>query len=427
MKRIILTVLIILASYGGLFAQVGLPRELRKAAAAPDEIVSFSQTTAFNYAIQVLNDLSKTYLGKVLVDPEGRTHPIGIDINRMHWMTALELILKKNNLWYEQHEDYIKIIPIEDDVTKMSKEELAAAERYNKREVVISAVFFEADVSKLREMGMSWLFKRGSDVNLSATNVSSGGLNFTNQDGNQNGNSNNQQNQETGKLFQLKFEPKNLVFGDVRATFDALENNSAGEIIASPQVTVGSGETGRIQVGSDIAVTVQDFAGNAVTQFFSTGSIIKVTPEVVKHDSVEFIYLDLEIERSSSARDAEGGLEIRKSLANTRIMLLDGEETIIGGLFINEESRSRVGIPLLKDLPWWFLGLRYFFGYESKSLVKKELLILIHAELLPTLEERFKAQASGLIETEKLRQAREKGRKKLEEYRQQIQLQEKYK
>lgn len=414
MKRIFIIGLILAGFFGSAYAQTGMPRELRKVSSAPEEIVSFLQTTSFNLAIESLNDLSKKYLDKIIVDPETRTQGIGIDINQMHWLTALELILKNNNLWYEQHEDYIKIVSTDSDLQSMSKEEREAVERFKTREVSISAVFFEADMSKLREMGMSWLLNRTNDVNLSATNIASGGLTLGD------ASSSSSSGTEAGKLFQVKFEPANLAFGDVRATFDALETNSAGEVIASPQVTVGSGESGRIQVGSDIAVTVQDFAGNSVTQFFSTGSIIKVTPQVIEHDSVEFIYLELEIERSSSARDAEGGLEIRKSVAETKIMLLDGEETIIGGLFINEEGNSRAGVPFLKDLPWWFFGLRYVFGYESTSLVKKELLILIRAELLPTLKDRYKAKLEGLDVKDKFRIEREKNQDRMKDYMNQV-------
>ncbi len=408
-----------LAAVSILNAQTGLPRELRKAYASSEEIVSFSQTTSFSDALETLNDLSKKFMSKIIVDPEEHTGAIGIDINRTHWLTALELILRNNNLWYEQHEDYIKIVTLSEGVEDLSADELQAIERFERRDVVISAVFFEADVSKLREAGMSWLYKRGNGVGLEVQNNSSGGLNTQTQNNNSGGNNQSGSGQASGKLFQVKISP-DLDFADITATFDALESDNIGDVIASPQVTVGSGEEGRIQVGSDIAITVQDFAGNSVTQFFSTGSIIKVKPEVIRHDSINFIYMTLEIERSNSNQGADGGLEIKKSKANTTVMLLDGEETVIGGLYVTEEKSSRSGIPLLKDLPWWFFGLKYVFGFESKSMVKKELLILIRAELLPTLEDRFRAKAAGLEEKNLLRKLRESELKRMKHYRDQI-------
>ena len=175
------------------------------------------------------------------------------------------------------------------------------------------------------------------------------------------------------------------------ATFKTLESDQVGEIIASPQITVRSDQEGRIQVGKDIAITIKDFAGNSVTQFFSTGSIIKVTPEVLKHDTVRFIHLTLDVERSNTSTST-AGLEIKKSSAQTSVLLLDGEETVIGGLYVNEETTTREGVPVLKDLPWWFFGLRYVFGFTSNTVIKKELIILIKAELLPTLEQRLNSK-----------------------------------
>jgi len=69
--------------------------------------------------------------------------------------------------------------------------------------------------------------------------------------------------------------------------------------------------------------------------------------------------------------------------------MLDGEETVIGGLFTNEETVTRNGIPFLKDLPWWVFGIRYITGSDETITRKKELVILLKAELLPTLRDRF--------------------------------------
>jgi type IV pilus assembly protein PilQ len=106
---------------------------------------------------------------------------------------------------------------------------------------------------------------------------------------------------------------------------------------------------------------------------------------------VDFVLLELRCERSSS-QTGESGLEILKTQAETEVILLDGEETIIGGLYSNSIGTEREGIPFLKDLPWWFFGLRYVFGYEAKTYSKKELLILLKADLLPTLSNRFEAR-----------------------------------
>jgi len=181
-------------------------------------------------------------------------------------------------------------------------------------------------------------------------------------------------------------------------------------------VTVKSEGTGRIQVGVDVSTTVQDFAGNTVTQFVQTGSILEVRPFIVRRDSVDFVILELQAERSSS-QTGETGLEILKTQAKTEVLLLDGEETILGGLYSNETGIDREGIPFLKDLPWWFFGLRYVFGYERKIVSKKELLVLLKADLLPSLADRYEARFQR--KNDLLRTYNSAMRKRLEYYKNQ--------
>jgi type IV pilus assembly protein PilQ len=74
------------------------------------------------------------------------------------------------------------------------------------------------------------------------------------------------------------------------------------------------------------------------------------------------------------------------------VLLLNGEETAMAGLFSNEQTNVRKGVPVLKDLPWWFFGLRYLFGFNSQQIMKKELIILIKAEIVPNLVSRLKSK-----------------------------------
>ena len=371
-KKRWLILLLFIVGYGIGYSQTDRPRELEKAQIAPEEIISMSKTMPFNQALDILNFLSKKFNDQVIIDPEEREIPIGIDVDKMYWFDALELVLSNNALWYEEFPDYLKIIEIEQESDIVVEEvdepepETRGDKFFKTREVVISAIFFEADGSKLRQMGFNWDFFRDSQIDVGARMSAA--------------------ETKTG-LFEVDIS-SDFDFGSLVAVFKAMENDQIGEVVASPQITVRSEQQGKIQVGSDVAVTIKDFAGNSVTQMFSTGSIINVTPEVMIHDSTYFIHLDLNIERSNTSTGTSG-LEIKKSFAKTSVLLLDGEETIIGGLYVNEESNSREGIPILKDLPWWFLGLKYVCGFEVKRVIKKELIILLHAELLPTLEQRL--------------------------------------
>ena len=89
---------------------------------------------------------------------------------------------------------------------------------------------------------------------------------------------------------------------------------------------------------------------------------------------------------------------INRNTTTGSLTLLNGEEGYIGGMYSNDADISREGVPLLKDLPWWVLGLRYIFGYDSKQVIKRELIILLKAEILPSL----RRKSSKTICTEKI-------------------------
>jgi len=199
--------------------------------------------------------------------------------------------------------------------------------------------------------------------------------------------------------------------GDLLGTFRFFESENLGEIIANPSIVVRTGEVGKIRIGSDFSIKQRDFAGNVTDQFFQTGSIIDVTPHVYNEQGIDYVVLRLNVERST-AFPSELSTEIRKTKASSQIMMLNGEETVIGGLYITDETYVRTGIPFLKDLPWWVLGIRYLAGSDQKKVTKKEIIIVVKTELLPTLKDRVK----NLADKSKFKDQLELHRSTNEEY-----------
>ena len=377
------------------YSQTGLPRELRKASASPEEIVSMSPTLPFNQAMVIFADLSKKYMNKTLVNQFSFEDAIGVKIDKFHWLDAMEAILYKRDLWYTEYTDYILVHQLKGEEEGKAAKVDSAEVLFKKREVRISAVFFEVNDTKLKQAGFSWnIFNTEGDTAV-----------MTAGDG------------KTG-LFELKIR-EGADFGNIVSVFKIMESKQMGDIIASPQVTVMSGQPGQVQIGSDLSVTTKDFAGNSITTFISTGTIIKVTPMVLEYEDTPFIHLELDVEKSYAQTYQAGATEIKKTNAKTSILLLDGEETVIGGLYSNEESITREGVPYLKDLPWWILGLRYLFGFESKNIIKKELIVLMKANLLPSLTERIVQRAATIEENKPYRQYIEEMEKEAEKRREQ--------
>ena len=84
----------------------------------------------------------------------------------------------------------------------------------------------------------------------------------------------------------------------------------------------------------------------------------------IKKIGIDYVLLNILVERSSFILNDQT-TEIKKTNASTQVLVLNGEETILGGLFVNEETVVRNGIPFLKDLPWWVFGIRYLTGSDQ--------------------------------------------------------------
>lgn len=351
----------------------------------PDELVTMSQSLPFNEAIALLSKVSESTTGKRIVSTINSENPIGLEIENMPYDKAMFMIVQYNGFIIEEKEDVII-------VKRAQQEEVKPEDIYasvDSREVKISAVFFEVDVAETKERGIDWKFL------LSQNGVDIGSELIT----------------QTQTTTQQQANPSQFgvngsgdfnlgdFYGQATAMFRFFENEGLGEIIASPSIIVRDKKLGRIQVGSDFSVRTRDFAGNTVEKFFPTGTIIEVTPHVYRENGIDYILLNIMVERSSFLLNEET-TEIKKTNASTQVLMLNGEETILGGLFVNEESITRNGIPFLKDLPWWVFGIRYLTGSDQTVVRKKELVILLKTELLPTLKERLENPIQNPLNSE---------------------------
>lgn len=359
----------------------------------PLELVSISGDAVFNQAIKMLSAVSELVTGKSIVSTVDITEPIGVEIKKLPYRDALNLIVNAMNLMYEEKETSIIIKPKEISIEEKLEEDIYAD--ITAREVKISAVFFEADVENSRERGIDWSFM------LSKDGINVGTLLRTKTE------PPSQTTQQQGKPPEFNLNTiTNYTIGDwtgsATALFRFFESQNLGEVIAKPTVTVRDKQKGRIQIGSDFSIKQRDFSGNIIDRFYSAGSIIEVTPYVYTKNNIDYILLKLHVERSTFF-PSELTTEVKKTSASSDVLLLNGEESVIGGLFINEENVVRTGIPFLKDLPWWVFGIRYLTGSDQTIVRKKEVVILLRAELLPTLEERFTTRPPDSILKEQIK------------------------
>jgi type II secretory pathway component GspD/PulD (secretin) len=160
---------------------------------------------------------------------------------------------------------------------------------------------------------------------------------------------------------------------------EALRQVSLTDIQAKPMIRTMDHRRATIQVGEQTPIRVIDAGGagvsggdapRATVQYKNTGVILEVTP----HITGEQVVLDLRAERSNiAAAPADLGITFQTQLAQTQVIVQDGETIVIGGLTITEKTEVRSGIPILMDIPVIGAVFRNTTDRENK----RDLLIMV--------------------------------------------------
>lgn len=345
--------------------------------------VSLNSSTHVNTAVQILEHFSMAETGKKVINMSSFNSNINVQISDIHWRTALDLIVLRNKLLLEEGAGYFAIKDLVQEVGEETSQELIEKLNLQKdalsKQIRIKAVAVLADRSYVRNLGVDWSTVANGKVSVNAGFAGA--------------------SQFVSPLTLSASGTTNIgkYTVDINTVINAIESDSKGSILAEPTILVSSGKTGHIQVGQDISIKTADEAGNTMDTFFSTGIILDVTPTLVEVDGEDLIILNLSIERSSGQPSAVSTI-ITKSTSSTELVLYDGEETVIAGLFDTDEVKTRSGIPILKDLPWWVFGIRYLTGYDSYEKKEREFIITLKAEVVDTALKRARQDRLSKIE-----------------------------
>jgi type IV pilus assembly protein PilQ len=387
----------------------------------PDELVSFPENTSMSQFFRLINPTFFRVTGKRVVDPQDRADPIGIALNGVHFIDAFELVLDRHELDFNESESYF--IVTEPEIVATTTDGLAGSvisasnatqqmvdameglpATADTREIRIDAVIFELNTNRAREVGTNWAAIFGE----AAQSGGSGGTGGTSGE------------EESGATYRingssffdaldgfLEASSDRIEVSTILNLFRYFEDQGYGQTIASPFTTVQSGQQGQLQSGQDIPVTIKDFSGNTINSFIQTGTIISVTPTLIiderSGDPLELIHLNVKVEKSQATPSGA----ISKNNITTQLPLLSGEMRALGGLTSTEESSTRRGVPVLRDLPL----LSYFFSYKQTTIVQKELVVVLMARVVDDLRTR-NARPNP---TDLLRQEREDYRRRMDD------------
>lgn len=171
------------------------------------------------------------------------------------------------------------------------------------------------------------------------------------------------------------------------ATFDVLRKLTDSEILANPSIRVKNKEKAKVHIGSRepvITVTINGDQTSENIQYVDVGVKLDVEP-LIQLDNTVVTKLNLEVSNATRLAALKSGttpLVISTTNATTALVLKDGEQTVIGGLLRDDNSKSKTTIPFLGDLP--LIG--HLFTGHNNNKTKREILLSITPHIVKKLD-----------------------------------------
>lgn len=180
--------------------------------------------------------------------------------------------------------------------------------------------------------------------------------------------------------------------GEFEALIRALEETVDANTLSAPRILTRDGQQAMILVGEKFPILEAQVTGTTSTTTTSTlsgyqdiGIQLAVTPQVNEEPETGRRFIDMivhpAISEVKSIITATGSaqyprLNIRE--AEAQIVVEEGETIVIGGLLKDVKKESKIGIPILSDIP--LLGL--LFQRRATDIEKIDLLIFLTAHIL---------------------------------------------
>ncbi|GAL12443.1 type II/IV secretion system secretin RcpA/CpaC [Vibrio astriarenae] len=165
---------------------------------------------------------------------------------------------------------------------------------------------------------------------------------------------------------------------NILAVITAMGDDSVGQVLAEPNMSVISGESASFLVGGEIpVVTVVD--GGTNIEYKEFGVRLDLVAKVLRDDK---IMLSLAPEVSSLDSQYTNGQyslpALKTRRAQTTVELGDGQSFVLGGLLSSEDMESLRKVPYAGDVP----VLGSMFRHTETSRSKTELIIVATVNLV---------------------------------------------
>lgn len=288
---------------------------------------------------------------------------------------AKKLLTERGKITEDKRNKQLIITDISSSIAEIRK--LISLLDTPEKQVLIEARIVEATTTFSRDLGVKWGVSHTSDTagngSLNSANLGLGGSFLISP------------NAVTG-LTGTAGLGSALTFGrlgvdstilDLRIS--ALESSGHGKVISTPRVTTMNGSKAVISQGTEIPYQSTDDNGKTETEFKKAELSLTVTPEINPDGS---IFLQILAKNDSRGADVPTGLgsapAIDTKTADTKVLVRDGETTVIGGIFVEEKRNTQDGVPFLMKIP--ILG--HLFKSTNDTEERRELLVFITPRIL---------------------------------------------
>jgi type IV pilus assembly protein PilQ len=144
------------------------------------------------------------------------------------------------------------------------------------------------------------------------------------------------------------------------------------KIISTPKIVTLNNKAAKISQGQSIPYQTTSAEGTK-TEFVEAALTLEVTPHITADGSVV-----MKIKAANNTTGSGTPPPINKKEATTELLVKNGETTVIGGIYIDQDNHGERGVPFLKDIP--LLGVLFRSSTDSKT--KTELLIFITPKVM---------------------------------------------
>jgi type IV pilus secretin PilQ/predicted competence protein len=173
-----------------------------------------------------------------------------------------------------------------------------------------------------------------------------------------------------------------LSLGSVNGAFNldvalsALETSGNGRLLSTPKVSTLNNVAAEMTQG--VQIPIQTSTNNTVTTSFKDAALtLRVTPQITAANTV-IMQIVLENATPDFGRSVNGIPPINTQRAITTVLVLDGQTSVIGGIYTSNLANNRDQTPGLGSIP--ILG--WLFKRQSLTDQNTELLIFITPKII---------------------------------------------